>query len=150
MPLCLLHCHPLPSRNHFFLLLATLIGSSRALTLDQNVQSALLHAIANPSKPLRQTAGTSVAVIVGVGGLQTWPDLLATILRCLDSNDQNLLEGGLDALYKVSHTGPTLGSKTSSQCARHHPLVELPHYYLLLSGVITASPSAPLLQLIYC
>ena len=67
-----------------------------------HLQSALLHAIANPSKPLRQTAGTSVAVIVGVGGLQSWPDLLATLLTCLDSNDRNLLEGGLDALYKAS------------------------------------------------
>ena len=65
-------------------------------------QVALLHAINNPSKPLRQTVGTSVAVIVGVGGLQNWPELLGTFTACLDSGDKNSLEGALDALYKVS------------------------------------------------
>lgn len=62
----------------------------------------LLHAIGNPSKPLRQTGGTSVAVIVGVGGLQNWPELIAAFTTSLESNDKNSLEGALDALYKVS------------------------------------------------
>ena len=64
-------------------------------------QLALLHAIGNPSKPLRHTVGTNVAVIVGVGGLPTWPELLSAIVRCLESNDPDSLEGALDALYKV-------------------------------------------------
>ena len=66
------------------------------------VQLALLHAIGNPSKPLRHTVGTNVAVIVGVGGLPTWPELLSAIVHCLESNDPDSLEGALDALYKVS------------------------------------------------
>lgn len=61
----------------------------------------LLHTIGNPSRPLRQTGGTSVAVIVGVGGLENWPELLAAFASCLESNDKNSLEGALDALYKV-------------------------------------------------
>ena len=65
------------------------------------LQVALLHAIGNPSKPLRHTVGTNVAVIVGVGGLPTWPELLSAIVRCLESNDKNSLEGALDALYKA-------------------------------------------------
>ena len=65
-------------------------------------QLALLHAIGNPSKPLRHTVGTNVAVIVGVGGLPTWPELLSAIVQCLESNDPDSLEGALDALYKVS------------------------------------------------
>ena len=73
-------------------------------------QVALLHAIGNPSKPLRHTVGTNVAVIVGVGGLPTWPELLSSIVRCLESNDKDSLEGALDALYKVHPTaGHALG-----------------------------------------
>ena len=66
------------------------------------LQVALLHAIRSPSKPLRHVVGTNVAVIVGVGGLPTWPELLMSFVQCLESNDPNALEGALDALYKVS------------------------------------------------
>ena len=62
---------------------------------------ALLHAIRSPSKPLRHVVGTNVAVIVGVGGLPTWPELLMSFVQCLESSDPNALEGALDALYKV-------------------------------------------------
>ena len=65
-------------------------------------QVVLLHAMASPSKPLRQTGGTSVAVIVGVGGLQNWPELIRALTSSLESNDKNSLEGSLDALFKVS------------------------------------------------
>lgn len=68
---------------------------------DRAVQIALLHAIRSPSKPLRHVVGTNVAVIVGVGGMPTWPELLMSIVQCLESNDPNALEGALDALYKV-------------------------------------------------
>lgn len=42
-----------------------------------------------------------MAVIVGVGGLQNWPELLVAILNCLDGTEKTHLEGALDALYKV-------------------------------------------------
>ena len=42
-----------------------------------------------------------MAVIVGVGGLQNWPELVNAFTTFLESNDKNSLEGALDALYKV-------------------------------------------------
>lgn len=65
------------------------------------LQAVLLHTLRNSSRPLRQTGGTSVAVIVGIGGLQDWPELIAAFTLCLESNEKNSLEGALDALYKV-------------------------------------------------
>ena len=81
-------------------------------------QLALLHAIGNPSKPLRHTVGTNVAVIVGVGGLTTWPELLSAIVRCLESNDPASLEGALDALYKVQ---PRPGVQRTRRVSDGHP-----------------------------
>ena len=77
-----------------------LVGDCTAM----RTQAALLQAIASPSRPLRQTAGTSVAVIVALGGLQDWPELLPAFLTCLESSQPALLEGALDALYKVRTT----------------------------------------------
>ena len=71
-------------------------------------QVALLHAIRSPSKPLRHVVGTNVAVIVGVGGLPTWPELLMSFVQCLESSDPNALEGALDALYKVGAAQRTM------------------------------------------
>lgn len=65
------------------------------------MQLSLLHCIRSPSKPLRQTVGTSIAVIVGQGGLNTWPELVAACVQSLEGTDLNALEGALDALYKV-------------------------------------------------
>lgn len=76
----------------------------------------LLHAIANPIKPLRQTGGTSVAVIVGLGGLQNWPELISTFNTSLESNDKNSLEGALDALFKVRYAPPPLDGGLTDQC----------------------------------
>ena len=72
------------------------------------MQVALLHAIRSPSKPLRHVVGTNVAVIVGVGGLPTWPELLMSFVECLESSDPNALEGALDALYKASLSPQTV------------------------------------------
>lgn len=64
-------------------------------------QLALLHAISNPSKPLRHVVGTNIAVIVVAGGLAAWPELLLQVVQCLESSDAAALEGALDALYKA-------------------------------------------------
>lgn len=66
------------------------------------LQLSLLHCIRNPSKPLRQTVGTSIAVIVSLGTLKTWPELITACVQSLEGSDLNALEGSLDALYKVS------------------------------------------------
>ena len=68
------------------------------------LQLSLLHCIRNPSKPLRQTVGTSIAVIVSLGTLKTWPELITACVQSLEGSDLNALEGSLDALYKVSIT----------------------------------------------
>ncbi len=66
------------------------------------LQLSLLHCIQNPSKALRQTVGTSIAVIVGLGSLKTWPELVPACVQGLEGSDINALEGSLDALFKVS------------------------------------------------
>lgn len=68
------------------------------------LQLSLLHCICNPSKPLRQTVGTSIAVIVSLGTLKTWPELISACVQGLEGSDLNALEGCLDALYKVGVT----------------------------------------------
>lgn len=67
-----------------------------------DLQLSLLHCIRNPSKALRQTVGTSIAVIVGLGTLTTWPELVPACVQGLEGSDINALEGSLDALFKVS------------------------------------------------
>ena len=74
---------------------------SRLADTLQATQLALLHAISNPSKPLRHVVGTNIAVVVVAGGLADWPELLVQMVQCLESSDANALEGALDALYKA-------------------------------------------------
>ena len=45
--------------------------------------------------------GTSIAVIVGLGTLKTWPELITACVQGLEGSDINALEGSLDALFKV-------------------------------------------------
>lgn len=71
-------------------------------TASACLQLSLLHCISNPSKALRQTVGTSIAVIVSLGTLKTWPELITACVHGLEGSDVNALEGSLDALYKVS------------------------------------------------
>ncbi|KAL0043428.1 hypothetical protein WJX79_004487 [Trebouxia sp. C0005] len=70
------------------------------------VKLSLLHCIRNPSKALRQTVGTSIAVIVGLGSLKTWPELVPACVQGLEGSDINALEGCLDALYKICEDVP--------------------------------------------
>ena len=70
-------------------------------TVPAVLQLSLLHCIRNPSKALRQTVGTSVAVIVGLSTLKTWPELITACVQGLEGSDINALEGILDALFKV-------------------------------------------------
>eukprot|EP00884_Botryococcus_braunii_P019984 jgi/Botrbrau1/666/Bobra.0161s0050.1 len=100
---------PIEVRQSAGLLLKNNLKDQYAGTTEEfrrYIKLALLHAIGNPSKPLRHTVGTNVAVIVGVGGLPTWPELLSAFVQCLESNDPNSLEGALDALYKIVEDTP--------------------------------------------
>ena len=46
--------------------------------------------------------GTSIAVIVGLGTLKAWPELIPACVQGLEGSDTNALEGSLDALFKVN------------------------------------------------
>ena len=95
------HCLPFVAAA-----LATLLHMRVILSLPDMLvlclQLSLLHCIQNPSKALRQTVGTSIAVIVGLGSLKTWPELVPACVQGLEGSDINALEGSLDALFKVS------------------------------------------------
>jgi hypothetical protein len=69
-------------------------------------QSALLTALAHPSRPLRQTCGTIISVLVGAGGLSSWPHLAAALSACLTSSDETSCEGGISTLYKIIEDSP--------------------------------------------
>ena len=64
-------------------------------------QASLLLAIDHEARPLRHVVGTNVATIVAVDGLGGWPQLLPTLVRCLESDSVGAAEGALDALSKV-------------------------------------------------
>ncbi|KAJ6739285.1 TRANSPORTIN 1 ISOFORM 1 [Salix koriyanagi] len=55
---------------------------------------------------LRSTAGTIISVIVQLGGISGWPELLQAVITCLDSNDLNHMEGAMDALSKICEDIP--------------------------------------------
>ena len=65
------------------------------------VQAALLHALREQSRQLRQTVGTCVAAVVAAAGLAAWPELVQRLAQSLDGGDALQLEGALDALHKV-------------------------------------------------
>lgn len=64
-------------------------------------QAALAHALGHESKELRRTAGTNIGVVVAVGGLAQWPELIALLVQCLEGSSVPHMLGGLDTLYKV-------------------------------------------------
>lgn len=68
---------------------------------QQYVKSELLPCIGAADRNLRSTVGTIISVVVQLGGVSGWPELLQALLNCLDSNDLNHMEGAMDALSKV-------------------------------------------------
>lgn len=68
---------------------------------QQYVKSELLPCLGATDKHIRSTAGTIISVVVQIGGVVGWPELLQALVNCLDSNDLNHMEGAMDALSKV-------------------------------------------------
>ena len=62
--------------------------------------------------------GTSIAVIVSLGTLKTWPELITACVHGLEGSDVNALEGSLDALYKASSLCTAL--LATSTTGAHH------------------------------
>lgn len=68
---------------------------------QQYVKSELLPCLGAADKHIRSTTGTIISVVVEIGGVAGWPELLQALVNCLDSNDLNHMEGAMDALSKV-------------------------------------------------
>lgn len=71
------------------------------LSNQQYIKSALLPCMGAADKQIRSTAGTIISTFVQIGGVAGWPELLLSLVKCLDSNDFNHMEGAMDALSKV-------------------------------------------------
>uniref|UniRef100_A0A5B6Z443 Transportin-1 n=1 Tax=Davidia involucrata TaxID=16924 RepID=A0A5B6Z443_DAVIN len=73
---------------------------------QQYIKSELLPCLGAADRHIRSTAGTIISVLVQLGGVFGWPELLHTLVKCLDSNDLNHMEGAMDALSKICEDIP--------------------------------------------
>ncbi|XP_038900875.1 transportin-1 isoform X1 [Benincasa hispida] len=73
---------------------------------QQYIKSELLPCMGAADRHIRSTVGTIISVIVQLGGILGWPELLQALVRCLDSKDQNHMEGAMDALSKICEDIP--------------------------------------------
>lgn len=71
-------------------------------THQQYIKAELLPCLGAADKHIRSTVGTIISVIVQLGGLTEWPELLKALVTCLDSSELKYKEGAMDALSKVS------------------------------------------------
>lgn len=69
---------------------------------QQYIKSELLPCLGATDRTIRTTVGTVISVLFQLGRVVAWPELLQALVRCLDSNDLNHMEGAMDAIYKVS------------------------------------------------
>ncbi|GMN38220.1 hypothetical protein TIFTF001_007452 [Ficus carica] len=73
---------------------------------QQYIKSELLPCLGAADKHIRSTVGTIISVVVQLGGISGWPELLQSLVSCLDSNDLNHMEGAMDALSKICEDIP--------------------------------------------
>ncbi|KAJ8490368.1 hypothetical protein OPV22_012089 [Ensete ventricosum] len=57
-------------------------------------------------RTVRSTVGTVVSVLLQLERVAGWPELLEALVQCLASNDFNLMEGAMDAIYKICEDIP--------------------------------------------
>ncbi|KAK8958597.1 Transportin-1 [Platanthera guangdongensis] len=79
---------------------------SMASPHQQYIKSQLLPCLGAANKTIRSTAGTVISVIVQLGRVLGWPELLQALVHYLDSNDLNHMEGAMDAIYKICEDIP--------------------------------------------
>ena len=69
------------------------------------IQNALLQSLGHPVRFLRHTVGTCVSMIARAAGPTGWPEMYPALADAIAaetaSANPNLLDGGLDAVYKV-------------------------------------------------
>ncbi|KAI3419849.1 Importin N-terminal domain-containing protein [Psidium guajava] len=75
-------------------------------TYQQYIKKELLPCLGAADRHIRSTVGTIISVVVQQGRISGWPELLQGLVQCLDSNDQNHMEGAMDALSKICEDIP--------------------------------------------
>ncbi|KAM7258081.1 hypothetical protein ACFE04_013822 [Oxalis oulophora] len=75
---------------------------------QQYIKSELLPCLGAPDKHIRSTVGTIASVLLQLGGVPSWPELLQAFVNCLETNDLNHMEGAMDALSKICEDAPQL------------------------------------------
>ncbi|KAK4422690.1 Transportin-1 [Sesamum alatum] len=73
---------------------------------QQYIKSELLPCMGAADRQIRSTAGTIISTFVQIEGIVGWPELLHALVKCLDSNDVNHMEGAMDALSKICEDVP--------------------------------------------
>ncbi|KAM7479471.1 hypothetical protein LguiA_027684 [Lonicera macranthoides] len=75
---------------------------------QEYIKSELLPCLGAADRQIRSTAGSIISVIVQLAGVFGWPELLHAVVKCLDSNDLNHMEGAMDALSKICEDIPQI------------------------------------------
>lgn len=93
--------------------------TSMPMANKEFIKSELLPCLGAGDRQIRSTAGTIISVLAQLGGVTSWPELLNTLVKCLDSNDLNHMEGAMDALSKICEDIPqVLDSETAGSSER--------------------------------
>ncbi|KAK1863775.1 hypothetical protein I4F81_006329 [Pyropia yezoensis] len=70
------------------------------------INGELLSAIGDDSKLIRSAVAVCITAIVSEAGLQVWPELLPSLMRCLDSS-ATFQDGALHALSTICEQSPS-------------------------------------------
>ncbi|GAV77247.1 HEAT domain-containing protein/IBN_N domain-containing protein/HEAT_EZ domain-containing protein [Cephalotus follicularis] len=73
---------------------------------QQYIKSELLPSLGAADRHIRLTVGSIVSVVVQLGGVLGWPELLQALVNFLESNELNHMEGAMDALSKICEDIP--------------------------------------------
>lgn len=109
---------------------------------QQYIKSELLLCLGAAERHIRSTVGTIVSVVVQLGGILGWPELLQALVNCLDSSDVNLMEGAMDALSKICEDIPQVLDSDVTGLSERPISIILPRLYKLFQ-----SPHASLRKL---
>lgn len=107
---------------------------SMAPALQQYIKSELLPCLGAADRHIRSTVGTILSVVVQIGGISGWPELLQALVTCLDSNDLNHMEGAMDALSKICEDIPQVLDSDVPGLSERPIKIFLPRFYHLFQS----------------
>ncbi|XP_062175926.1 transportin-1 isoform X1 [Alnus glutinosa] len=102
---------------------------SMAPVNQQYIKSELLPCLGAADRQIRSTVGTIISVVVQLGGVLGWPELLQALVNCLDSNDVNHMEGAMDALSKICEDIPQILDSDAPGLSERPISIILPRLY---------------------